>query len=254
MHGTNPSAGASAHTAGQTAEPFYYHAMGYPPCNETGAVNGCNSCIYGKRNSLLVYTSPDLSSGSWDLVDTVYPAADSNWPNCTYFRTQAVYNPSTKLYILWANTAGCAPKACGLFTTCASYAMGVAKSPAGPFKFVGTSEPTPSSLGPIKGFKGDYALFVDTDGSGYAIITHGIAGAGHRDMYIFRLTDDFLGFDSSTSGFSSHAPVRPQKSELYARPVSAAYSYLRAHAAQVICNHLADCFGKATMAPPVCGH
>ena len=36
-------------------------------------------------------------------------------------------------------------------------------------------------------------------GQGYIILTHGIAGAGHRDMYIFRLTPDFLKFDSATS-------------------------------------------------------
>ena len=93
--------------------PFVYHAMGYPACNETGRINGCNyvpnfsssgakTCIYGRNNSVLVYSSPDLSSGSWTLEETVYPSADSNYPSCTYFRSQAVYNPSTKKYILWA--------------------------------------------------------------------------------------------------------------------------------------------------------
>jgi hypothetical protein len=40
---------------------------------------------------------------------------------------------------------------------------------------------------------------VDSDGEGYIILTHGIDGPGHRDMYIFRLSPDFLSFDSASS-------------------------------------------------------
>ena len=102
---------------GSTTGPYYYHAVGYPACNETGRINGCNTdptygkghktCIYGHNNSLLVYSSPDLSSGSWKLQETVYPGASGGFPQCTYFRSQAVYNPKTKKYVLWANVAGC---------------------------------------------------------------------------------------------------------------------------------------------------
>ena len=41
---------------------FFYYAMGYPACNETGMINGCSTdpsygkgqktCIYGHNNSL----------------------------------------------------------------------------------------------------------------------------------------------------------------------------------------------------------
>ena len=41
------------------------------------------------------------------------------------FRSQAIYNPSTKRYVLWANTAGCVKATCPN-GTCASYAMGTA--------------------------------------------------------------------------------------------------------------------------------
>eukprot|EP00729_Bicosta_minor_P000698 gene698-28900_t len=138
---------------GSSSNLFYYHAMGYPACNETGRINGCNydpvygkgakTCIYGHNNSLLVYSSPDLSSGSWKLEDTVYPG-HSGFPECTYFRSQAVYNPSTQKYVLWANVAGCRN---------------------GPFTFVGTTEPTAASMQHTGGI-GDYALFVDTDNDG----------------------------------------------------------------------------------------
>ena len=130
---------------------------------------GKKTCIYSHNNTLLVYSSPDLSSGSWVLEDTVYqnppgtprahwlllrrlpspapraaprfacsqesglrhrtltsgvcivprrvlavvgsplppllpPAGRGagHFPECTYFRSQAVYNPATKRYVLWA--------------------------------------------------------------------------------------------------------------------------------------------------------
>ena len=34
------------------------------------------------------------------------------------------------------------------------------------------------------------------DGTGYILFTHGIDGPGHRDMYIFKLSPDFLSIDS----------------------------------------------------------
>lgn len=75
------------------------------------------------------------------------------------------------------------------------YAVGTSDKPGGPFKFEGFTQPAAASLGNHSGFIGDFALFVDDDGAAYNILTHGIAGAGHRDMYIFALTDDYLDFD-----------------------------------------------------------
>jgi hypothetical protein len=169
---------------------FYYHAMGYPNCSEPGAINGCTSCIYGRSNSISVYSSPDLSSGSWQLEEAIYPGA-AGFPSCTYFRSQAVYNAATGLYVLWANTAGCDKGACP-GGECAAYATATAPAPGGPFTFRTTTQPTPAQLGNRSGFLGDYALMVDEDGSAYIILTHGIAGAGHRDMYIFQLAADYL--------------------------------------------------------------
>eukprot|EP00039_Didymoeca_costata_P021218 m.343814 g.343814 ORF g.343814 m.343814 type:complete len:382 (-) comp23381_c0_seq1:31-1176(-) len=176
---------------------FYYHAMGYPSTNETGAINGCsNGGIYKRTNSLRVYSSPDLSSGSWHLNEIVYPGA-SNFPTCTYFRSQAAFNRHTMEYVLWANAVGCVTSTCPN-GTCAAYAVGVSKNPQGPFKFVGMTQPNASSLPPKNGFIGDFALFADSDGTGYIILTHGIAGAGHRDMFIFRLSADFYSIESSS--------------------------------------------------------
>jgi len=170
---------------------FFYHAMGYPNCTEPGKTNGCTSCIYGRSNSLAVYSSPDLSSGSWVLEEAVYPGA-AGFPTCTYFRSQAVYNAATRLYVLWANTAGCDSCPGG---TCGAYATATAPEPGGPYTFRTMTQPTAAQLGNKSGFIGDYALRVDDDGAAYIILTHGIAGAGHRDMYIFKLTPDFLGIE-----------------------------------------------------------
>jgi hypothetical protein len=176
---------------------FFYHAMGYPACNETGAVNGCTKCIYGTANSINVFSSPDLSSGSWQLEQAVYPGGTAGFPACTYFRSQALYNAATQRYVLWANVAGCHPSVPGAL----AYATATAAAPGGPFVFNGFAQPSAAALGNSSGFIGDYALFADADGAAYAIVTHGTHGAGPRDMYVFQLKPDYLGFDSArTSG------------------------------------------------------
>ena len=171
---------------------FYYAAMGYPACNETGKINGCTDCIYGVSNSVAVWSSPDLSSGSWKREVDVYPG-DAGFPQCTYFRSQAVYNSATQQHVLWMNVAGCADGVCPA-SGCPSYATATAPSPTGPYTFRGWAHPGNLT---IVNSTGDFALFVDDDGSAYNIVTHGIAGAGHRDMYIYALTTDYLSFAAS---------------------------------------------------------
>lgn len=179
--------------------PFYYHAMGYPTCSEPGKINGCNKCLYSHNNSIATWSSPDLSSGSWKLLDTIYPSLTSGFPSCTYFRSQVVYNSHTKLYVLWVNVAGCDK---GVQTDGGEYAVGTATSPAGPFTFKGFVQADPSKLGPINNRSGvgDFALFIDDDGKAYNILTHGIDGPGHRDMYIFELSGDYLTFGNASIG------------------------------------------------------
>ena len=118
------------------ATPFYYYAMGYPGCAEPGKIDGCprgGACsVYNHNNSIAVWTSPDLSSGSWKMVESVYPSASSGFPECTYFRSQGVYNNRTKKYVLWVNIAGCAE---GVHSK--AYATATASAPEGPFQFQG---------------------------------------------------------------------------------------------------------------------
>ena len=172
--------------------------MGYPDCQEPGKVYGCphGGCsVYTHNNSVAVWSSPDLSDGSWTLLDQVYPSNTSGVPRCTYFRTQGVFNPHTKLYVLWANVAGCAH---GIDSQ--AYMTATSRSPGGPFTFTGFTEPNQTALGPKLGGLGDFALFVDDDGKAYAILTHLVHNAGARDMYVFALADDFLSFGAQSVG------------------------------------------------------
>ena len=175
---------------------FYYHAMGYPACAEPGTINGCNSCLYNQTNSIDVWRSPDLSSGSWEHVSTAYPSSSAGLPRCTYFRSQAIFNPSTKEYVLWANAVGCVATTCP-GGTCGLYAIATASSPDGPFQFITMA--TPAAPAPTTAL-GDFALFVDHDGSGWIVLTYLPNGAGPRDMYVFSLTHNFLGFGPANTG------------------------------------------------------
>jgi beta-xylosidase len=139
-----------------------------------------------------------MNPDSWTRSTKVFDVA-TGAPNCTFFRPQAVYNPNTKLYVVWVNAALCGsvcPK--GFGGTC--YSTATSPKPDGPFTFTGNIIPNATLTGPKSGYAGDYALFVDKDGSGYCILTHGIAGAGHRDMYIFKLSLDYLSFTDSFAG------------------------------------------------------
>ena len=111
--------------------PWYYYAMGYGTCKQGGDM--CHGCGYG-YSWIGVWTSPDLSNGSWTLVRE---ARDNSWPAGStvgaYFRVHVVQNPITKLYVLWVNVDNC-PVAAG-----ACYLVGTSPSPEGPFVYKGPS-------------------------------------------------------------------------------------------------------------------
>eukprot|EP00756_Hemistasia_phaeocysticola_P048586 Hpha_TRINITY_DN23002_c0_g1::TRINITY_DN23002_c0_g1_i1::g.109264::m.109264 len=152
--------------------PFFYHAMSYGLCKEPGGIDGCtNSCIYDTNNTLYAWSSADMVSGSWTRHGQVF-APGSGAPTCTLFRPQAVYNPATRLYVVWANAAGCSACPPGFQDTC--YVTATSPAPGGPFTYRGVALPNASLLGNVSGYAGDYALFADADGRGYAILTHGI--------------------------------------------------------------------------------
>lgn len=188
--------------------PFFYHAMSYGLCNETGNVSGCNPCIYGLvvPNAAFAWMSSDLSSGSWTRGEEVFgPGSGVTCP--TMFRSQAVYNAATNLYVVWANCFSMDNATCPAGfphnrTGSSCYLTATAPSPGGPFTYRGAVVPDASLLSNASsaGFAGDFAMLADADGAGYVIFTHG--GPPHvqaRQQYVFRLTDDYLNFTADYS-------------------------------------------------------
>lgn len=188
--------------------PFYYHAMSYGLCNETGKVDGCTGdCIWGP-NTAWTWASPDLSSGSWVRGAPIFIPGEGGVPaDCGFFRAQVVFNSATGLYVAWVNAgAGCSICPAGYprgntsgQTGYTCYLTATAAAPYGPWVYRGAIVPDAALTGP-PGWLGDYSLLADADGAGYAIFTHGIDGAEHRNTWVFRLANDFLSFTSEHTG------------------------------------------------------
>jgi hypothetical protein len=188
--------------------PFYYHAMSYGLCNETGKVDGCTGdCIWGP-NEAWTWASPDLSSGSWVRGAPIFiPGAGGVPADCGFFRAQVVFNAATGLYVAWVNAgAGCSICPAGYPRggtsgqdgfTC--YLTATAPAPYGPWVYRGATAPNATLTGP-PGWLGDFSLLADADGAGYAIFTHGIAGAEHRNTWVFKLAGDYLSFSEERAG------------------------------------------------------
>jgi len=106
-------------------------------------------------------------------------------PDGVYYRPYVVYNSKTQKYVLWYNWY---PK---LWE--GKVGVAISDTPVGPFKVVRTAVRVAGYAdGP-----GDGSLFVDRDGAGYFI--YATIRQNHA-IRIQRLTSDFLGVTSDTSG------------------------------------------------------
>lgn len=188
---------------------WYMHAAQYgecadPPhhgCEMTGPTRS-QSCGFHPNHNVSTWTSPDLSSGSWEFVGHAMQCTQA--PNCgILYRPHLVWNPNTNLYVLFWNYVNKAGKYAG-------DAAATAKSPAGPFTIasplINTTYPT-----------GDFDVFVDKDGTGYMIY-----GDAHLN-FIEKLTPDFLhgtGIGADIPGGKPYPvpPPPPAKSPLSCPP------------------------------------
>ena len=84
---------------------WYMHAAQYgecadPPhhgCEFTDPENQSKSCGFEPNHNVSTWTSPDLSSGSWEFVGQAVQCTLA--PNCgILYRPHLVWNPNTKLY------------------------------------------------------------------------------------------------------------------------------------------------------------
>lgn len=131
---------------------------------KAATAHGCDidpviRCGFRLDHNVSIYTSWDLSSGSWAFQGYAFPWGDR--PPGTLFRPCAVRNPKGRgsdEYVLWWNYVH--PNG-----TYAGFAAATARSPAGPFEQRVASVNITYQRGDVQA--GDFKLFVDDDGTGY---------------------------------------------------------------------------------------
>ncbi|TME04038.1 MAG: hypothetical protein E6I71_08035 [Chloroflexi bacterium] len=123
-----------------------------------------------------VYHSSDMShwQGPWPLFD----ASSASWqdlcmhqpgaPGNGCFRPKVVYNPGTRLYVLWLNTGGFAGD---------GYRVLTSRAPIGPFQLAAKPELRDGAIADWRGNPhaqdGDEGLFVDAGGSAWLTWSRG---------------------------------------------------------------------------------
>tara|TARA_B110000208_G_scaffold90862_1_gene114418 strand:- start:197 stop:1540 length:1344 start_codon:yes stop_codon:yes gene_type:complete len=168
---------------------FVRFAMGYLHCNENPGEHAMG-CGQFRNNTVGVWSSPTLASGTWSLVQSFTPS-DAGWPNCTYYRVH-VAQESGGAYVMWLNGQEGKDNTCD---ACSPYMKkcflaGVAQTLDAPFKYKNVVEDLryhPYGVG-------DFSLFSD---GGVAYVIHKLAGSApgvlaHR-MTVQRLRGDLLG-------------------------------------------------------------
>ena len=188
---------------------WWMHAAEYgecwdPPhqgCEMSGPTRNA-SCGFEPHHNVSIWRSPDLSSGSWQFIGHAVRCAEL--ADCAIlYRPHLVFNPATRLYVLFWNYVDKRGQYAGNQAATAS-------SPAGPFT-VATHAPINTSLP-----TGDFDVLVDPNGGiGY------IAYSAQHLLFIEQLSPDLL----STTGVSAAIPggIHPES------PSPSAPSMMRQH-------------------------
>lgn len=159
---------------------YYMHTLAYGLCHEPDQY-GCDMtadrCGFHLDHNISVYTSPDLSSGSWHYVGNAIDVAAR--PAGTVFRPDAVYNPHTGLWVLWFNWVA----ANGTYM---GFATSTSPVPEGPFTLVEDTVTLSHSNSTYHA--GDWHFFIDDDANktGYVIY------CAEFYCWIEQLTPDYL--------------------------------------------------------------
>jgi hypothetical protein len=166
---------------------YYWHAASYGNCTEPKGPSGCNpasvgSCGFNLNHNVSLYSSPDLVT--WTNEGIAFTATGNLPPQSVLFAPKTVYNPNTKLWVMWFN----------YITRSFSnsyYGVATSTNPAGPFTVVN------HDVSLVYQDNGDEGLFVDDDGQAYVIYT--TLSKGHS-ISIERLTLDYLNSTKVSSG------------------------------------------------------
>eukprot|EP01060_Flectonema_neradi_P023533 TRINITY_DN317_c0_g1_i2.p1 TRINITY_DN317_c0_g1~~TRINITY_DN317_c0_g1_i2.p1 ORF type:complete len:346 (+),score=66.95 TRINITY_DN317_c0_g1_i2:52-1089(+) len=185
---------------------YYWYSIGYGDCTENPGCSKAgvnNSCGFMFNHSVTLYTSKDLSSGSWVNRGNVLPV--QNRPMGTMFAASVAYNNATGQYVLWANYL---PQQ---NFKIARYFVATSKSRFGPFDVVNPH------VNLTRSPQGDSKIFVDDDGQGYIIYT------ANGKVTVEKLTPDYLYSEgSSTAIFNPSTPCEESPS-LFIDRVSGRY-------------------------------
>lgn len=163
-YGTDPSTGALCDDPPRTG------------CQKAGGYGGCG---FHRNHNVSMYSSPNMSSGSWTYRGDALRCAEL--PDCgILYRPHMVWNPTTKLFVLFYNYVS----ASGIGSR-----IGAATSvhPAGPYtlRTAAMRFARPQLPSNHNGSQGDFDVLVDTDGTGYIVYSYG-------PMSIEQLAPDFL--------------------------------------------------------------
>ncbi len=124
-----------------------------------GAAHPTPWCGYG------VYASDDLTTWTYEgqIASGLDPAMQQTcgWNSC--WRPRVVFDPNTDSYVAWGNT----------LQGPSGYSTWTSPSPTGPWTFRGNPRVTTNvgGIGPLSPGNQDMALFVDSRGIGYVVIT-----------------------------------------------------------------------------------
>lgn len=154
-------------------------------------------CGFRNTHNVSVFSSPDLSSGSWQFERLALPYTER--PPGILYRPHVVFNAATRLWVLWFNLLD-RPRFQG-------YVVATSPHPAGPY----TVRVPEVAL--ARANCGDFDLFVDDDGTGFVIYT-----CGHV-MGIESLDAQFLGSGGAVSplfpSYFVEAPVLFRRGAVY---------------------------------------
>ncbi|WP_218025653.1 family 43 glycosylhydrolase [Capsulimonas corticalis] len=147
-----------------------------------------------------VYTSVDLVN--WTdkgfLFDARTPVWQTRCNGATYgcYRPHVIYNPKTRLYVLWIN----------VYDNRVGYRVFTSKTPVGPFAEIAEPTLAVNNNAPAAGLNnGDHDTFVDDDGAAYLAYTDWRTGGS---IVIEKLNADY------TSGTGRHVEsVTPGQTE-----------------------------------------
>ena len=158
---------------------FYWWAASYGNCTEPAGNSGCadvsvGACGFQTDHNVTLYTSLDLAT--WTNAGVVFGASGNLPPNSVLFAPKTVYNPTTKLFVMYFNY---------IVNTFSNSFYGVATSPRaeGPFTVAN------KDIALRYQDNGDENLLVDDDGTAYLIYT---TPSHNHGMSIERLAPDYL--------------------------------------------------------------